>query len=355
MKYFFYIVPLLFSIQIFGQEKITIKKNISFYLKGNLYKSSYYQRVDFGGAQIIDYPEYKSFGYNIGVNFDLISLSKFHFGWNFSYRYINLFGYYIFDNYITVYNGPNYRIKREKKIKYIGLETGPYLSFGNIHNLEMGINLGVGRFSDVNKKEYTGISYFGLSANEICPNIGYKYAGDKGLFIRIGGFYDFGRSKKIPLYGGYLSVGYSLISKKVIAKPQKEKKTFITISTLGYLFDLQENIIGVGLQFDHFLYNTNMVNIGYSIVNRIGTGFWGSTPYNISTNLIILYGDNPNIKFESSIGPNLPVLNIKESQFYRFIHFAVGVRYTDDFFVLRFGTSTSGILTGSVGIKIGNK
>jgi len=348
LNQYFFIITLLFYTSFSSSQTNEVIKRYSIYFQLNSYKSTSYQDIRFNGLEVINYPSYQTTGQKIGFNFDIFAMPHFNFSFDLSYTFIDNFASYEFNSY---YNN-EHKLKK-LKFDYKGFAFGPRFYFGRINQLEIGFIYGRGKMG-VKYHPFNSNYYFKISAAETAINIGYRFAPKFGLQLRTGIRYDMGRNSEIPFYGGYLSFGYGINRIKSI--PKKEKKSnFLVINAMGYIGDVQENLIGLGLSLEHFLYNTNRVNIGYSIMLRGGIGFYEVLPINLDIRSTFLLGINENNKFEIDLGANIPIKGIKSAKFYQFLDIGLAYRYIDDEMSFKIGASTSGVINLSIGEVINYK
>jgi hypothetical protein len=114
------------------------------------------------------------------------------------------------------------------------------------------------------------------------------------------------------------------------------------------MFNLQLSLIGVGVQFDHFLVHKPNIDFGYSISNSIGIDYNGDFADNLNLSAILLLGSS-DMQYEFALGPNIPIGPYAFFDNFQLIHYSIGARYTVDNFVIRLGSATTSVLFLSLG------
>jgi len=334
-----FLITILFLISSHFGFVQTINKHHTFNFEGSSFLSNPY--LNLTGYKSDELTK-KLFGLEFNTCFDVATTLNFNFSWTFAFQTFNTKKE--FSDSLSQYFTHNL-----KKFR-----TGPSFYFGNINQFELGFNMSFGRlktnvqYSISNHNLITGIGEANL-------NIGYRHFFNKGLVFRTGILLNKGYTKKsvYNLNGMYLSLGYDFKS-TIAYKPKEKYKQFIVLSGMGYLFDFQKNVIGIGIIFDHFLYNTQTINLGYSLMLRAGTGiFTISIPFNSTISGVLLVGNPKNHKLEIDFGVNLPLNhNYNSIKTYNLINFGLGYRFIDDDISFKIGTSTTGILNLGLGIVL---
>ncbi len=340
-------ICLLFFISLntsFGQKDISINKYFTFYFDGNAYFSNPYQSIF--NSEYYKYPLNNLFGYGLGTNINFITTENFSFSWCFDFNITKTKDFIEFEP-----KPQDVYIKAVKIYNLRKIRTGPTFFIGNKQQFEFGFNID---FGILKKTIYfnNDISYgwVGKGVFEGRVNSGYRYINKKGVMLRAG--LNLNKGEDYTFYGTYFSLGYAH-KKTVTLSPKYKMKQFLVIKGTGYLFDLQENIIGIGLGFEHFLYNTNRINIGYSALFKAGAAINYGLPLNFVSSGVLLFGLKENSKIDIEVGANIPLIDIGQAHLYQFINIGVGYRYINDMISLRIGTATTGILRGSIGFVIG--
>lgn len=333
------IVTVLLSIGIsfsFGQNNALFRYN-SIYA-GVTYNHAYHYNGPFIRDQI------QTGGGKIGVSLGMFEEKNIRLEWKMGYRFIKHFAdgdaigmTNLTNNLTNVYN-------------YHGGFTGPTICFGNIHALELTTLLGGGKMIRKNPKN----TNWEMETN---LQVGYRYQSNNGLMLRAGAFGFLGRNGFFsPMYGAYFSAGYAFAKKTGTIKNQSNKGGYFAIMLRPYLGSLTFDLIGTGVQFDHFLLNGEAIDLGYTLIGRSGFNYDTGTSFSVTPAMRVLAGKSAH-KFDLSLGVNWSsTYNYWEgTEIYELIHFGLGYRWVSQNTGLTFGvgSSTTSLLNGTIGFTFG--
>jgi len=338
---FFSFMPWL----IFSQNSDEVIKPYSLYIQTNIYEANMYERY-FVKDVSSSFRFSDLYAFELGANLGVLSVPNFSFTWNFAYqrfltrRTLQPFEIEVNSNY--------------KRVEIKGFDKvilGPVFFIGKLHQFEFGFKSSLGIYNVTYTKNNSIESYRNIFEYNI--NLGYRYFKRNGLVLR--GGLSFNRSflDNYQMYNGYLGIGYGI--GKTISIPKKErKKSFLILNGTGFIGDLQENYIGIGLNLEHFLYNTNVVNVGYTFGGRYSLNDNGISS-NVLLGGVLLFGYNAKNKLEAKLGASIPISGNNDFYFYQFIDVGVGYRYINKKYSFSMGVSTLGFLNGSLGLIIDGK
>lgn len=192
------------------------------------------------------------------------------------------------------------------------------------------------------------------------PRIGYQYKSDKNFYIKAGAQAFLGRRSHTGFSAGYfVGIGGYIPSIKplYVNKPRLVKN-----EKVGY-FAIQSNfmfgssgymVMGANVQFDHLLYTSDAIDLGYSVGTSIG--FVDDYFQSVRAAFIMLVGRGQ-VQFEYSLGPNFVVTDFNSSSPFDFVHTGIAFRVTGNRIpaFVRVGASTTAWVHIGTGFVIGTK
>lgn len=326
---FFYLT----SFVVVAQNEKEIR-NHSFFVNADFYHTGMIKKE----ASIFIPPDsvYNTSGFSFGTDLSMTENDYLSLNWRLGYRYVSDYQIIDLDSYYSFSTG----ILRSN---YNGFFTGPKISYGQKHKVELAFLLGFG-----NKKWNTGGK---VKDSEATVSFGYKYMAKKQLFVNVGSFINLGRDLfDKPYYAGYFGVGYNLKTQQNEIKRVQNHKKYFAVGLTGYILNLQLNLIGLGAQVDYFFFNGEVLDFGMSTSFKIGIDFNEDIKSDLSVFPTALFGKGED-KFELFLGPNLTFGEYSEKSIYNFVNFGMGYRLNSESLHLRIGVATTSWVYGSLGVN----
>ncbi len=335
------LVLLLISAIVFCQDK-NYYKNTTLHFDFDRIETQHYN------APALN-PTRNTYGLRIGALTDVTSTPNFHLDFRLGYRFVNDYAH---PKGITHFGADP--LADSISFNYYGAYTGIGFNIGRRHLWENVLIIGGG----VIRKPK-----FSISSGEMEMGVqsGYKYISPQGITFRAGISANFARNGFFSsMYSGYLGLGYTFQKTQGIVEKGNNtlEKGYFNINVSSYIGSITLDLVGFNFRFDHLIYNSSHVDLGYGISARTGLEYDEGATYSASFSFIGLFGQKPG-KFEFTIGPNFPYEEITSGylSWYEAIHVGIGLRYVskNSPITLRLGSSTTSILHAGLGIKFPNR